>query len=110
MKIDFIEIINRLFKNKQDYNSLTDLDKNDNFFMVNRKFAVKYIKQTNFFNSKHIDKSSAIDIWRYFFRNAQGIPSWYWVPKNKTKISKTKTSKKDILNIMSYCELTEEDF
>jgi len=110
MKIDFIEVINRLFKNKIDYKLLIDKDKEDNFFMVNRKIATKYIKGAQFFNSRYVDKATALDIWKYFFRNAQGIPSWYWAPKNRTKTPKTKTPKKDIEKITSFYDLNNDDF
>ena len=112
MKIDFIETINRIFKNKIDYKFLTDKDKEDNFFMVNRKISIKHIKGAQFFNSRHVDKSTAVDIWRHFFRNAQGIPSWYWAPKNRKKLTKTKTKtpKKDFEKITLFHELSDNDF
>jgi hypothetical protein len=110
MKIDFIEVVNRIFKDKHNYKNITDKDKEDNFFMVNRKFAVNFIKQSQFLNSKFIDKSTSTDIWNHFFKSTNGIPYWYWPPKIKAKtITNSKIPKKDIIKIQSYCDISDSD-
>jgi hypothetical protein len=81
----FIEVVDCIFINKEKYWSLTDDDKINAFFIINRKFAYKYPKVSNLINSKFTDKASAIDQWFLYFRNTKGIPGWYWQTKSKKK-------------------------
>ena len=87
-KIDFITLANIIFKNKDKYKYVSDEEKEINFFVLNRKFALKYLKQAQFFNNKNIDKPSAIDIWyQVFYKTSNGIPQWWWKTK-QTQASK----------------------
>ena len=92
MKFDFIQTVKAIFDNKDEYKKISDLDKETNFFIINRKFATKFLKQGQFFNSKYMDKSSALDMWNLFFRNQFGTPGWYW-GKKKEKEEKEKVKK-----------------
>jgi hypothetical protein len=88
--MDFIQIVDSIFKNKKNYSSVSDEEKNKNFYIINQKFSAGYVKQAQFFNSKFMDKASALDFWNLFFRSKQGIPSWYWQAKAKKSEEKTK--------------------
>lgn len=91
--MDFKEIIDRIFINKDKYWEISDEDKEKNFFIINRKLSRNYPKIAQFFNDKYIDKPSAIDKWFYFLKNEKRIPQWYWGNKNKIK-----NKKNDFLN------------
>ena len=113
MKIDFMQTVDIIFGNrrsKSDWKKLTNEDKETNFFIINRKFAVKYLKQAQFFNSKSIDKSSAMDIWYLFFRNTKGTPYWYWAKSNAPKKEKRKISGSDSLLLMDRFDFDDNDF
>ena len=98
MKVDFKILIDRLFINRNQFKQLTDDEKNNNFFMINRKLAVgknkkiNFIKLSQFFNSRFIDESTATDMWFNFFKKENRIPGWYWAPKNRFKLSSNKSS------------------
>jgi hypothetical protein len=109
MKIDFIQVANIIFKDKYLYSNLTDKDKENNFFMINRKFAVGKYKQAQFFNDKYIDKESAMDVWNIFFKNQTGIPSWYWAPKNRIKLEKSGITKGDRQLLLDNTKLKNDD-
>lgn len=94
--MDFIEIVNRIFINKSSYKDVSDEDKVNSFFIINRKFGKQYPEIANQFNHKNIDKASAIDMWFEFFKNEYKIPYWYWDPKDRIK--KTKENKKNNYN------------
>jgi hypothetical protein len=85
--IDFRNIVDFIFKNKNDYVKITADDKESNFFIINRKFARMYPKHAQFFNHKNIDKSTALDLWYYFFikKRTIGIPDWYWKKSSSKK-------------------------
>ncbi len=79
--MDFKEIVNCIFINKNKYWEISDEDKEKNFFIINRKFSRKYPNIADLFNNKNIDKSLALDKWFYFFENQNKIPDWYWGKK-----------------------------
>jgi len=109
-KLDFITLANIIFKDKNKYKFISDEDKENNFFMLNRKFAIKYPKQAQFFNNKNINKASAIDVWyQVFYKTTNGTPQWWWKTKQqKTKI-KSKFNNNDIKMIKGYHSLSNND-
>lgn len=109
-KIDFMQMVDCIFKNKHLYARCTDEDKINNFFMVNRKFAVKYYKQAQYFNTKFVDKASALDLWFNFFQKTPSTPGWYWA-KSPTKKEKTsKITKADRELFLHNEHLSAEDY
>lgn len=85
-KVDFITLANIIFKDKNKYKFISDEEKEANFFVLNRKFAFKYLKQAQFFNFKNTDKSSAIDVWYHvFYKTTNGTPQWWWQTKQQPK-------------------------
>ena len=113
MKIDFMQTVDIIFGNrrsKSDWKKLTVEDKENNFFIINRKFAVKYLKQAQFFNNKNVDRASALDVWYLFFRNAKGTPYWYWAKSSGTKKEKSKISGPDRALLLDRMNLSEFDY
>jgi len=108
-KIDFITLANIIFKDKDKYHFVTDEEKENNFFVLNRKFAIKYLKQAQFFNNKNIDKPSAIDLWyQIFYKTTKGTPDWWWKTKQKTK-TKSNISNADLKLIKRFYDLSDKD-
>jgi hypothetical protein len=109
-KVDFISLANIIFKDKHKYKNVTDDEKIDNFFILNRKFAFKYPKQAQFFNNKNIDKASAIDVWyQIFYKATKGTPVWWWKTNKKRRKEKSKFSNKDLKFIKEYYSLNDND-
>lgn len=106
--VNFIEVADCIFVNKDKYKQLTDEDKIGAFFILNRKFAYKYPKIAKFLNDKSIDKASAMDQWFEVFKNQKGIPGWYWGTKSKKDTPKAKKDK-DYQKIQLRYGLREED-
>lgn len=100
--MDFIEIVNRIFVNKKLYHEITDDDKINSFFIINRKFGKQFPEIAQKFNHLSMDKASAIDMWFDFFKDTYKIPQWYWDPKDRQK--KTKASKKTNYNLIKIRE------
>jgi len=107
-KIDFITLSNIIFKDKDKFKYVSDEEKETNFFMLNRKFAFKFLKQAQFFNNKNIDKPSSIDIWFQIFNNSTGTPQWWWKSKANPK-PKSIIPNPDIKLIKEYYNLTDND-
>jgi hypothetical protein len=111
-KIDFITLSNIIFKHKEKekYQYVTDEEKEANFFMLNRKFAIKYLKQAEFFNNKNIDKPSAIDVWFKIFRNTTNdTPDWWWKSKQTKNKQKSDFVASDLKLIKEYYDLKKND-
>lgn len=109
--MDFIQIVDCIFKNKNNYSKITDEDKINSFYIINKKFSIGKPEIANFFNNKHIDKASALDMWFLVFKNTNKIPNWYWIKKtdkNKQKIKDISNQDKEM--IMKYYDLNENDF
>ena len=108
-KIDFITLANIIFKDKDKYHFVSDEEKETNFFVLNRKFAIQYLKQAQFFNNKNIDKASAIDLWyQIFYKITNGTPQWWWKTKQKPKI-KSDISNVDLKLIKKFYDLSDKD-
>ena len=110
-KVDFITLANIIFKDKDKYKFVSDEEKEDSFFMLNRKFAYRYLRKAQFFNNKNINKSSSLDIWHQIFYNTtNGAPDWWWKTKQpaKNKI-KPEFSSNDINLIKDYYDIKNND-
>jgi len=108
MKFD--EIINIIFLNKKKYKIISDKDKNDAFYIINKKFSIKYPKIAKFFNNKNIDKASSIDMWFFHFKNINYIPNWYWLKTPFKKDKKNKLSGSDTKKIIEEFDLSDDEF
>ena len=92
--MDWKEIVDKIFINRDLYYQVEDEDKEAAFFIINRKFGKQFPEISQKFNHKNIDKPTAIDLWYEYFKEYKGLklPSWYWDPKDRVK--NTKASKK----------------
>jgi hypothetical protein len=108
-KIDFKVVVNYIFEKKDFYYKLTDEDKENTFFMVNRKFAVEYPHIAKLFNNKYTDRKSACDLWFLYFKNKVNYtPGWYWAKSaNKDKNNDKKLNDSDKKLLMVELELDE---
>lgn len=110
MSIDVITLRNIIFKDKEKYKYITDKDKENNFYILNKKFAYRDIKKAQFFNKKNIDKASSLDVWFNIFTNSIGIPVWYYQAKiQKTKKIKSPFKKEEIDDLKIRYNLLDED-
>ena len=110
-KIDFIKVVDYIFKNKSKYIELNDYYRDLNFFMVNRKLSIGEIDLCEELNSKYIDKASGLDFWFMKYKSETYVPAFYWAknPLEKKTSKKEKTlSNKD--SVIENYDLTENDY
>lgn len=74
---NLLAITNAMFRNKSDWQYVTDLQKEKWFFIINRNFAKKYPDKAQLLNIKTIDKVTALNIW-YNFMLDKPYPNWFW--------------------------------
>lgn len=97
------EVAKILLADRKKYSTLTDKDKIDNFFILNRFLSKKYPEQAYKLNQyKTIDKSLAMDIWYIYLRDKNNLNynTWLWSSSNKGL--KDEPKKKNLLTKKEY--------
>jgi hypothetical protein len=124
--MNFIDISKIIFENKSKYNTITDKDKEDAYYMINKKLSlcVKDKKSlsviSNFFNHKSKDRdnnyklcrASALDLWFLYLKGVDRTPGVWYAKSPFTKTEKKEKSipKADKEMIMEYENLSEKEF
>src|ERR1035437_1474839 len=81
---DLLAIFNTIFKNREDWQYVTDKQKETFFFIINRGMSKMYPIQAQLLNLKTIDKVSALGLWFHFVEN-QPYPKWFWSKGEKSE-------------------------
>ena len=103
---EIIDVANALFTNKNNWQNITDEDKEKYFFIFNRYFSKKYPEQAQLLNLKNIDKVSAFDTW-YYFMHDKPYPKWFWSKSEKSE--KSEVSEKDYKLLLSKMKIKDID-
>jgi len=83
---ELIDVANAMFKNRSQWNSISDFDKERFAFIFNRYFSKRYVKQSLFLNNKSLDKVEILNLW-FAFMSDKVYPNWFWSKSEKKKIS-----------------------
>lgn len=85
-----------LLVDRNKYSTLTDKDKNDNFFILNRFLSKRFPEQSIKLNLyKTIDKPLALDIWYIFLRGKadKNYNTWLWSSNKVNSVNKDEKTK-----------------
>jgi hypothetical protein len=104
---ELIEVANAMFKDKKNWNLITEEDKEKFFFIFNRYFSKKYPDKSKLLNDKLINKVSAMDTW-YLFMLDKPYPKWFWSKSEKK--SKDDISELEINFILEEYNIKPSDF
>ncbi len=104
---NLLEVSNSMFKDKQDWNKVTDEEKMTYFFIFNRYFSKKYPYLAQLLNLKDQDKVLGMDL-IYHFMLKQPYPKWFW-SKSEKKIEKTFLTDKQELKLLEIWNIKKED-
>jgi hypothetical protein len=109
MKIEnnLLAIFNAMVKNKKEWEYVTDEQKIEFFFIINRLFSKKFPDKSKLLNDRLIDKVSALDTW-YLFMLDKPYPKWFW-SKSEIKKEKEDISEDEILFLISEFGIKEDD-
>lgn len=102
---ELIDVVNALFKNRNNWVNITDEEKQKNFFIINRYFSKIYPDKAQLLNSKNIDKVMAMDTWFYFMVN-EPYPKDFWSKSEKVV---SILSDKEFKNLSKHLQLRKED-
>jgi len=108
--MNFVELSNIIFVNKKLYGTISDKDKIDNFYIINKKLSLGNLQLSQFFNHKFIDRASALDLYYMYFRKTNKLPNYWWAksPNKKEKVKKVPNA--DRVMFIEYEGLTEKEF
>lgn len=102
---ELIDVVNAIFKKRENWNDITDEDKQKNFFIINRYFSKIYPDKSQLLNSKNIDKVMAMDTWFYFMAD-EPYPKDFWSKSEKVV---SILSNKEFKNLSKHLQLRKED-
>lgn len=91
-KIGLFDIINALFLNKDFIWELTESTATQNIFMINRRMAIKFPMEADFFNRSATNALDVLKFWSDFLYNGSRVPKWVYT---KSEIAKKKKSADD---------------
>jgi len=108
MKIDnnLLQITNCMFKNRENWKWVTDDQKEEFSFIVNRLFSKMYPEYSEVCNIKNIDSVSVMNLW-FYFQDGKNYPQWFWSKSQKTE--KTEISEKDFKLLMVKLNINKEE-
>jgi hypothetical protein len=103
---NLLGIFNAMIKNKEQWEHVTDKQKEEFCFIINRYFSKKYTEQALLLNTKGMDKALTMDLW-YLFMLKKPYPSWFWSKAEKSE--KSDISEKEIKSLISLFKVKHED-
>jgi len=108
---NLLAIFNAMIKNKEDWQYVTDEQKESYFFIMNRYFSKKYPELSQLFNVKSINKVAAMDVWHEFMLD-KPYPKWFWskdVKNNHKNSNEIKISDKDYQSLLLNLQIKDID-
>ena len=103
---NLLGIFNAMVKNKKDWEFVTDKQKEEFCFIINRYFSKKYTEQAFLVNTKGMDKALTMDLWYSFMLN-QPYPAWFWSKSEKAE--KADITEKEFKSLISRFKVKPED-
>lgn len=104
---NILAITNAMFKNKSEWQKVSDDQKGQFFFIINRYFAKKYFVLAEKLNNLNQNKSTAMDLW-FHFMSDKPYPQWFWT-KSKKK-SEIDYSDNDFYDLRKKYDLKTQEF
>lgn len=108
MKIEsnLLSITNCIFKDKNNWKWVTDDQKEEFSFIVNRFFSKMYPVQSQLLNHKNQDKVTLLNMW-YTFQLSKPYPKWFWTKSPKWQ--KSDLPEKDFKLLMDKLHINKEE-
>jgi len=104
---NILAISNAMFKNKKDWKLVTDEQKEQFFFIINRYFSKKYPDYAQLMNKKQTNKIIGMDLWFEFMKD-KPYPKWFW-SKAKEDSSKKEFTDKELFELQKKLDLKKDE-
>jgi hypothetical protein len=94
--IELFDLIKIIFTNPEKYKEITRGEKQKNYFIINRRFAINFPLQANALQHIKINQAAVIDFWQRFLRKQyKFVPGWIYTKG----VKKTQEIKEKKLNV-----------
>lgn len=100
---NLLAIFNAMTKNRNLWSQVTEKQKEDFFFIINRMMSKKYPFLSQSLNTKGQDPVVGMDIWFSFFEG-KPYPSWFW-----SKSTDSSKKDKERSKLLEYFDIKEEE-
>lgn len=109
--MELFDFINIIFTDPVKFKEVTNGEKQKNYFMLNRRFAIQFPMQANVLQLLKINQIAVIDYWHNFLRKYyKTVPSWIYAKGiKKTKEIKEKSTSINNELIIMYSKTFELD-
>lgn len=108
MKVNnnLLSIANCIFKDRSQWKWVTDEQKEEFAFIINRLFSKMYPKHAQCLNLKQQDKVTLMNLWFQLYEGKR-YPKWFWSKSPKWK--KSNISDKDFKLLMDKLNINKEE-
>ena len=92
------DIMNAVFTDEYLFKQFTDSFLEQQFFLLNRRFSIKYPLQAQAFNLNGINQAEAMKCWKMFLRakeRSKFTPAWVWTKNPAVESAKAQESPLD---------------
>jgi hypothetical protein len=96
-----------MFQERNRWEFVTDEQKNDHFFIINRYFSKQYPYLAQLLNDKTTDKVAGMDLW-FYFMEGKPYPKWFWSKSEKSKDDSI-FSEKEINSLLNKFDIKQEE-
>lgn len=79
-----LAVTNTMFKDRKDWKWVSDEQKSEFFFIINRLLSKRFPDKAQLLNLKLIDKVAGLDLWYHFMKD-KPYPNWIWSKSEKDK-------------------------
>jgi len=79
------EIAKAMFQYRNQWETISDKDKEMNAFIFNRYFSKNYPEKAAQLNTKGCDKVTIMNLWFHFMKT-ESYPGWFWKGSTKRKM------------------------
>lgn len=93
---NLLAITNSMFKDRNNWKWVTNEQKEEFFFIINRLMSKRFPQKAQLLNSKYINKVVGLDLW-FEFMKSNTYPSWIWSKGEQQKNTISETDYKILL-------------
>lgn len=109
-----LAVFNTMIKNRNEYQFVTNEQKDKYFFIINRNMSKKYPYLAQLINDKTINKSAGMDLWFNFISSRKwttdngSYPKWFWSKSDKPTDKPEVTEKENNILLQKFDIKQEE--
>jgi len=102
---NLLAITNAMFKDRQNWKWVSNEQKEEFFFIINRLLSKRFAEKAQLLNHKNINKAVGLDLWFQFLKKSP-YPSWIWSKSEKVS---QHISEQDYMLLLTHLQIKDSD-